>query len=240
MNAFHIRCCLAFLFVVFASSVGAAPIPVTLSMTAVSKLSTGSSPPPPIVYAPNTLVLRTTKGSGLSQVNFDELTISGLTPDSVDRMLNYKYGDPPSYQWTITAANAADFGVDWLAFQNHLVESKPSDVSTSIRFFYPPAPGNPSTNAFSQVSDALHNAGAPNFVWATGMQLHEIKISMDYFFWHDVLEGLRGVKIRADISADATIVPEPAAIILFSVWIGFLGIMVPRKRYQPKKALGTA
>src|SRR6266478_5846551 len=121
MNVIHFRCYLALLFVVFASSVDAAPIPLTISMTAVSKLANTSSPPPPINVAPNTLVLQTQKGPGLSPVIFEELRISGLTPDSVDRKLNYKNGDPASYQWTITAANAASFGVDWLAFQNHLI-----------------------------------------------------------------------------------------------------------------------
>src|SRR4051812_4251826 len=116
MNIVHFRYCLAILFVVFASSVDATPVSLTLSMTSVSNLGVSSSPRPPIDFAPNTLVLQTAKGSGPSPVTFDELRINGLTPDSVDRMLNYKNGDPPSSQWTITAANAADFGVDWLAF----------------------------------------------------------------------------------------------------------------------------
>src|SRR5690242_10747281 len=177
MNIVYLRCYAALLVVVFASSIDAAIIPLTISMTSVSDLGNTNSPRPPINLAPNTLVLQTQKGGGLSPAIFDELKITGLTPDSVDRMLNYKNGDPPSFQWTITAANAASFGVDWLAFQSHLNETKYSDVSTFMQFSYAPSPpsGNPTANGFTSVATALHNAGAPNFVWATGFQLHEVK-----------------------------------------------------------------
>jgi len=232
MNVVYFRCYLTLLFVVFASSTGAATIPLTISMTSVSDLGNTNIPRPPINLAPNTLVLQTQKGPGLSPTIFDELRITGLAPDSVDRMLNYKNGDPPSYQWIITAANAASFGVDWLAFQSHLNETKFQDVSTNIRFAYAPSPpsGNPTAGGFASVATALQNAGAPNFVWATGFQLHEVKITIDYYFWHDILEGLRGVKIRADISADANVVPEPATMLLFSVSIGFLPAMIARRK----------
>jgi hypothetical protein len=236
MNAVHFRRCLAFLFMVFSSSVDAAPISLTLSMPTVSVLGNTNSPRPPINFAPNTLMLQTFKNSGLSEVTFDELRITGLTPDSVDRMLNYKNGDPQSYQWTITAANAADFGVDWLAFQNHLNEAKYNEVRTYLSFAADPSPpANPTAQAGTTMSAALRDAGVPFGWWATGVQLHEVKISIDYYFWHDILEGLRGVKMRADIFADATAVPEPVAILLVSVSIGFLCVMVPRKRYQPKR-----
>ncbi len=149
-------------------------------------------------------------------------------------MLNYKIGDPPSAQWTITAANAADFGVDWLAFQNHLNETTSSEVATSIRFLIEPGSGNPVTSATARISDVLRNAGVPNNWWATQVQLHQVKISIDYYFWHDILEDLREVKIRADIFADANAVPEPTTMLLSSVSIGFLIIMVPRIRRRPK------
>jgi hypothetical protein len=228
MNSFRCRCWLSAVFVLFAASAQAERIPITLSMRSVSELGVGTNVPFDAV-APNTLTLQTIKGAVGPQTFFDEMTITNLTPDNIDRMLNYRHGDPPSYEWTITAANASDFGVDWLAWQNHLSETRPSDVLVGFRFFHPsPANGsNPSANGFDRISG---EPGIPAGFWAGNFQLHEVRIRIDYYFWHDVLAGLRGVDIAAEIRGDALVVPEPAGLALLSLGVTLAGVVGLRLR----------
>jgi hypothetical protein len=136
-------------------------------------------------------------------------------------MLHYMPGDPPSYAWTITAENANSFGVNWLEFQDHLKESRSHEVFTEIRLFNPSGPdGNPVAEDAEVMADALERAGVMPGLWVSAFRLDEVKISIDYYFWHPVLEGLRETLVRAEIRGEARIIPEPASWLLLLVGCG--------------------
>ena len=231
MNSFSCRWWLSAVILFFAASAQAETIPITLSMTAISDLGPNTNIPFTAV-PPDTLTLSTHRAPFFpDSPTFTELTLSGLEPDSIDRMLHYMPGDPPSYGWTITADNAGAFGVNWLEFQNHLNESKPREVLTGISFFNaaPPSGFNPIVNDFDSTADFLHRTGVPRSggLWAKDFQLHEVKISVDYYFWHPILKGLRAVQIRAEIRAEARVVPEPEALPLLSLGLILVGLVAP-------------
>jgi hypothetical protein len=230
-KSFHCNCWLLSVFLMFAASAHAERMPVTLSMTARSDLRPGTNLHF-LAVAPNTLTLSTTKDA-FQNSSVTELTLTNLNPDTSDRMLHYKHGDPVSYEWTITAANAADFGVNWLEFQNRLNETKPNDVYTFVRFFHPsPLNGsNPQTTNTIRIATALEEAGAPRGSWATEFQLQEVKIAVDYYFWHDILEDLRGVQIQADIHGEANVrvIPEPEAWAMLSLGLLFVGVVATKR-----------
>jgi hypothetical protein len=234
MNSLHLRWILSAMFLLFASSAHAERIPITLSLKTISDLVPGSNREFDAV-APDTLTLRAERSRfPMDPTVFSELTLPGLEPDSIDRMLNYKHADPPSDTWTITAANADDFGLNWLEFQNALNETKPGESGVALRFFNSAPPdSNPTAFGFDSIQGSLLRAGiqmpGKGALWATDFQLHEIEISLDYYFWHDVLEGLRGVQIQAEVRGEARVVPEPAVRVLLPLGV-FLLVPFARAR----------
>jgi hypothetical protein len=232
MNSFHCRCWFSGVFFLLVVSAQAGTMPITLTMTGVSRLPNNTNIP----YIPvplDTLTLSIQRDN----VSPATLTITNLESDSVDRMLNYTPGDPPSYAWTITADNANAFGINWLEFQNQLNESKPNDVLVILYFFNPSAVSvfNPSVGAVDSISAFLHREGVPGAGgrWARGFQLHEVKIFIDYYFWHPILEGLRGSQIRAEIRGEARIVPEPATRVVLSLGFALVGLVGARRTRIP-------
>jgi hypothetical protein len=65
--------------------------------------------------------------------------------------------------------------------------------------------------------------------------LHQVDISIDYYFWHDVLQGLRAVQVRAEIRGEARVVPEPSAPTLLLLGLQFVGLPVARQRAQRQR-----
>jgi hypothetical protein len=244
MNTFHCRWWLSAVFLLVAASSHAERIPVTLSLKRISDLRSNTNVQFTAV-PPDKLTL------GAYQDNFpnpptsySEFTLTNLAPDAIDRVLNYKLGDPPSYAWTITADNAVTFGLDWIAFQNQLNELKPHDAETTFRFFSsaPLSEYNPVVAGFDSMGNFLARVGVPrpSESWVEDFQMQEIRISVDYYFWHDVLEGLRAVQIRADISGDARlrVIPEPAALPALLIGLTLVGLVARRRvRGRPRPGL---
>jgi hypothetical protein len=110
----------------------------------------------------------------------------------------------------------------------------PRETQTGIRLFNPAPPGpNPSALGFDSIASFLERSGTQKpgagALWAKDFQLHEVNITIHYFFWHDILESLRKVEIRAEIRGEARIVPEPIALPALSLGL-ILVCVVARTR----------
>jgi hypothetical protein len=244
MNSFHCRWCFAVVIFFCSASAQAERIPIMLSFKSISDLLPSSNQEFEAA-APDTLILRAYRSRfPMEPTVFSELVLAGIEPDSADRMLNYKHGDPPSATWAITAANAGDYGLNWLGFQNTLIESRhgEAEVTLSFRNSAPP-PNNPAAGGFDSIARYLVRAGVQipgeGALAATDFQLHEINISLDYYFWHDVLEGLRAVQIQAEIRGEAETeireIPEPSVPALLLLGLMLVGLPAPRRHAQRQR-----
>jgi hypothetical protein len=185
-----------FLTVAFAIELGAnSANGGTISLT-IGATSSGSVPVPSAV-----LYLTT----GASRVTFPS-----LEPDDFDRALNYQVGDPPSYMATIRAENAADFGFDWEEFQDSL-----NGVGAGAQLVF--GISSPRTIAGNSTSNAIFATGLFDrrlTRWFGEFMMDEIRVSVDYYFWHPILTGLRATKISFEIDGSGRVIPEPSSLVL--------------------------
>jgi hypothetical protein len=231
---FDYRWMLSGVMMLCAVSAHAERIPIILSPESISDLGPNTNVQFTAVQ-PDTLTVRSLQDNFPNPpISFSEFALTNLVPDAIDRMLNYEVGDPPSYEWTFTEANASTFGLNWLEFQNQLNESKPGDAEVTFRFFSsaPLSGSNPTASGSDSITEFLRREGVPRASekFVNGFDLHEIKVYVDYYFWHDILEGLRGVQIRTEIRGDADvhIIPEPATFPILSFGLALIGLVARR------------
>jgi hypothetical protein len=197
------------------SETGAAPISVTIKST---NFVTASPSPGPDV--------RLQLSVGGNAVPPVALWLPGISPDSGDRLLNYQIGDPPSYAVTIREEDAAELGLDWTAFEQSMLGF---DKNVYLRY------GVPETNTFSQafasVRSSIFNTGVfprpVDLAFAT-FHMEEIRVQIDYYFWHPVLSGLRSAKVSFEIVGSGVVIPEPSAVCL--VMLASSLMVLPRRR----------
>lgn len=151
------------------------------------------------------------------------LLLPGPEPDDVDRMLNYQIGDPASFTATIRKDQAAAIGFDWDAFENGLL-----GYNRTIRLQFN-LTSSPSQLATVDVSGAIRaNLPSPStYLYRfTDFEMEEIRLKVDYYFWHPILTTLRASKVSFEIEGSGNVVPEPTT--LFSLM--FAGILMGQSR----------
>jgi hypothetical protein len=147
-----------------------------------------------------------------------------VVPDDWDRALNYQIGDPPSLALVIRDDNAAALGFDLDAFENGLENSHSLDLRFRGTSGNMSAPDN--------ISSAIFRSGQVIDVpgWRlVDIEVEEMRVNVDYYFWHSILTGLRTAKISFEIDASGRIVPEPAAFVLGLLAVAGMAAVIGRR-----------
>lgn len=181
---------------VFAPGIArSAPISFTINGEEASPNSSGRRPP-----APGGMLFLTSEAVTLN--------LPSPEPDDMDRVINYQLGDPPSYEWIVRADNADDFGFDWEAFQDSL---NGPDKTVTLRF----RDATNNTIAFKSIGGAIsEEIGGPGPYELADFAMDEIRVVVDYYFWHPILPGLRATSISFEIDGSGEVVPEPSSLAL--------------------------
>lgn len=181
-----------------------APISVTIKSTG----SVGNAPSP----SPDVRLQLFAEGGGALPV---VLLLPGVAPDSMERLLNYQVGDPPSHVVMIRKEDAANYGFNWDAFEDRLLGR---DKSVLLRFEVPNANSSMrGSSASASVSDAIFNSGQLSHrtdYWFETFEMEEIRVQIDYYFWHPVLTGLRASRVSFEVVGSGIVIPEPTAACL--------------------------
>lgn len=99
--------------------------------------------------------------------------------------------------WVITEANAAQFGIDWTAFERALTGP---NKRMSLRL------GGVGT---------LYSRPGPSHLWlASDFELQQIDVTLHYWFYHPIFPDLRAYSLESQITGEGILVPEPLAITL--------------------------
>jgi hypothetical protein len=140
------------------------------------------------------------------------LNLPSPAPDPMDRVLNYQPTDPPTVMYTIHQDNATTFGFDWSAFENSL-NGRNKGATLNFGDSSKPPYG---TQAFANRLQAVGNPPnlPPGFAGVSGFVMSEIRVTVDYYFWHPVLPSLRATKISFAIDGSGNPIPEPATLIM--------------------------
>jgi hypothetical protein len=155
-------------------------------------------------------------------------------PDN-DRLLTYIPGDPPSYEYSIRAENSAEFGWDWQAIEAGLGSS----LSASLRFGVDGSPFNGAIVNGARTESGYSPELPPKEWWenysfgSRDVTVEEIRVVVDYYFWHPIFPELRASKIGFEItgsySTTVTILaPEPSSFFLMT--LGWFALVVRRER----------
>lgn len=194
----------------FASTIHEVSFSLTGAQDAFATGPAGRRTPPP--GAP--LILSQDIASGLS------LSFPTPEPDN-DRLLTYVPGDPPSYAYAIRAENAADFGLDWEEVENDFSRS----LSAVLRFGVDSSPFNGSLVRSTLTESDFVPPLPPKESWQfyhfgpRDVTLDEIKVVVDYYFWHPIFPDLRASKIEFEITGSyltnvTILAPEPNSLLL--------------------------
>lgn len=184
------------------SSTQAATIEITRRAIQAATAETINRTPAP----PQDIVLQ----AGIGEIaNGLKLVIPNVQPDDTARIVNYRPDDGLGRIWTITAENAMDFGVDWLALGN-----KFNGRESFLNFGFATPGGIPNAA----------NPTTPSAIYYESVSLDKIEIKLDYWFWHPVLNTLRAYRIDARIVGSANVIPEPSILALALLGSASLGL----------------
>jgi hypothetical protein len=99
--------------------------------------------------------------------------------------------------WMITEANAAQYGIDWTAFERSLTGP---NKRMSLRL------GAGGTG---------YERTGPSHLWlASDFELQQIDVTLHYWFYHPIFPELRAYSLESRVTGDGSFVPEPQAITL--------------------------
>lgn len=200
----------------------AAPISITMKSTSFSILTTPT--PGPDVR----LRLAVDTGGFPNAAAPTTLSLPGIGPDSGDRMINYQIGDAPSHTVAIRREDAAGYGFDWDGFESRLVGQ---GKNIFMQFGVPYAHSYSSATAY--VNTAINATG----LFPTGaeygfsnFEMEEIRMQVDYYFWHPVLTSLRAAKVSFEVvgSGNVIVVPEPTTACALPAAV--LAVLLRRRR----------
>lgn len=145
------------------------------------------------------------------------LELPAPDPDDMDRVLNYQIGDPPTYAATIREENAGQFGLDWQAFENS-VNGLQSRVIMRFGNGPPFQSAVAGVNAAGTVEDAIQATGHPGYLLGLDdFEMQEIRVRVDYYFWHPILTGLRAARVDFEIDGTGRVIPEPSSLLLMVI-----------------------
>jgi len=154
-------------------------------------------------------------------------------PDDMDRVLNYQLGDPPTYAATIREENASQFGLDWQAFENS-VNGLENRVIMRFGNGPPFQSAVAGVNAAGTVEAAIQATGYPGYLLGLdNFDMQEIRVRVDYYFWHPILTGLRAARVDFEIDGTGIVIPEPSSFVPMAV----LGIASASPRRRRPRAL---
>jgi hypothetical protein len=138
------------------------------------------------------------------------LEIPNVEADDRNRLLHYSPDDGLERVWTITEANAANYGLDWSEFESRLL-----GIQANRAFFF----GFGSIFGFNQDD---------KYYWSE-FDLERLEVEVSYYFWHPLFEELRAYRFEGRIFGDGTVLPEPTAGVLAMLCAGIVVCKLRRR-----------
>lgn len=134
-------------------------------------------------------------------------------PDDIDKLIHFDPDAPPLATWTMREEDAATYGLDWTAFQDSL---NGADRRAVLTF----GAGAYGTFADATTRDVLQDTGLPDLTLQHSIKdfsMEEIRVTVDYYFWHPLIPTLRTTSIKFEIAGTGVIVPEQGSLAMLTV-----------------------